>query len=243
MKRRSAPHIYTITGNLLWEQTLTFADWAPGRGQRAVKEYFQVGGKGINVSKMLNRLGAPNTALCFTGGFSGAACAAWLKAGQFDFRAFPAAGATRAGTVVRGGLGRETTFLGPDASPGPAAVRACAAYLKARPDGGVLAICGSLPGWENAEFRSAARSPRELGQPGLPCRGYLRGSAGLDRQASGGACEDKPDRIRPALPAESKRGILPRSEEERGGTPRLLRNDRFGLARRSAIAGPCAPGL
>jgi 1-phosphofructokinase len=152
MKRSSPPHIYTITGNLLWEQTLTFADWAPGRGQRAAQESFQVGGKGINVSKMLKRLGAPNTALCFTGGFSGAACAAWLKARKFDFRAFPAAGATRAGMVVRGGAHRETTFLGPDASPGPAAVRACAAYLKTRPDGGVLAICGSLPGWETADF-------------------------------------------------------------------------------------------
>ena len=147
-----ATPVYTLTGNLLWEQTLAFADWAPGRSQRATSATFQVGGKGVNVSKMLNRLGAPNTALCFTGGFSGAACAAWLKAGQFDFRAFPAAGATRAGTVIRGGLRRETTFLGPDASPGPAAVRACAAYLKARPDGGVLAICGSLPGWETADF-------------------------------------------------------------------------------------------
>ncbi len=51
-------HFYTFTGNLLAERTLTFADWAPGRTQRAREESFQVGGKGINVAKMLRRLGS-----------------------------------------------------------------------------------------------------------------------------------------------------------------------------------------
>jgi len=146
------PPVYTLTGNLLWEQTLAFTDWAPGCSQRAASATFQVGGKGINVSKMLNRLGMPNTALCFTGGFSGAACVAWLKAGEFAFRSFPAAHATRTGVVVRGGSHRETVFMGPDTPPGAVAVRACAAFLKARPDGGVLALCGSLPGWETTDF-------------------------------------------------------------------------------------------
>jgi 3'-phosphoadenosine 5'-phosphosulfate (PAPS) 3'-phosphatase len=54
----AAPHIFTLTGNLLAERTLTFDAWAPGRTQRATAESFQVGGKGINVAKMLARLGA-----------------------------------------------------------------------------------------------------------------------------------------------------------------------------------------
>ena len=151
-RRERPPQIHTLTGNLLWEQTLEFRDWAPGRTQRAASVHFQVGGKGINVSRMLNRLGSANTALCFPGGLSGSACTTWLKESKITFRAFPAAGATRVGTVVRGGSRPETTFLGPDVSPGKAALRACAAYLDGRPDGDILAISGSLPGWDTSDF-------------------------------------------------------------------------------------------
>lgn len=147
-----APHIVTLTGNLLAERTLEFAKWAPAKTQRAHAESFQVGGKGINVSKMLNRLGAPNTAICFTGGAPGAECEAWLRARNFSFRAFPTGGSTRTGTVVRGGGYTETTFLGPDTAPDAAAVRACIEFLGAQPAGTVLTICGSLPGWESADF-------------------------------------------------------------------------------------------
>ena len=68
------PRIFTLTGNLLAERTLEFETWSAGRTQRATRESFQVGGKGINVSKMLNRHRVANTALCFTGGAPGAEC-------------------------------------------------------------------------------------------------------------------------------------------------------------------------
>ena len=98
-----APPILTLTGNLLAERTQEFATWLPGKTQRAQTESFQVGGKGINVSKMLNRLGAPNTALCFTGGAPGAECDAWLRARNFTYRAFATGAPTRTGLVVRSG--------------------------------------------------------------------------------------------------------------------------------------------
>ena len=122
------PHFCTLTGNLLAERTLEFATWTAGRTQRAAAESFQVGGKGINVSKMLRRLGAANTALCFTGGAPGAECEAWLRERGFTFHAFATTTPTRSGTVVRdrSGVAAETTFLGPDAAPHPAAVQACA---------------------------------------------------------------------------------------------------------------------
>src|SRR4051812_30706238 len=97
-----APHILTLTGNLLAERTLEFDAWSPGKTQRAQHESFQVGGKGVNVSKMLTRLGAPNTALCFVGGASGAECEAWLRDRRLAYRAFPTTTPTRTGTVVRG---------------------------------------------------------------------------------------------------------------------------------------------
>jgi 1-phosphofructokinase len=153
-KMSAEPHILTLTGNLLLEHTLEFDTWTPGKTQRARRETFQVGGKGINVSKMLNRLGAPNTALCFTGGGAGAACEAWLSEKDFSFHAFATSAPTRRGTVVRdtSRTHPETTFLGPDAAPDAAAIQACAAWLSAQPAGTVLAVSGSLPGWESADF-------------------------------------------------------------------------------------------
>lgn len=152
MNSFSAPHIFTLTGNLLAERTLTFATWSSGKTQRATAESFQVGGKGINVSKMLNRLGAPNTALCFAGGASGAECETWLRGRGFQFKAFATEAATRTGTVVRSAGSPETTFLAPDVAPDAAAIRACAEFLSSQPDGGVLALCGSFPGWDDETF-------------------------------------------------------------------------------------------
>jgi fructose-1-phosphate kinase PfkB-like protein len=160
------PHIFTLTGNLLAERTLDFERWLPGATQRATTESFQVGGKGINVSKMLNRLGAPNTALGFAGGAPGAECEAWLAARNFSRRIFPAAAPTRTGTVVRSGQ-TETTFLGVDAPPDAAAIRACADFLDAQP-AGVLTVCGSLPGWASADFE-----PLRAALHRWPARGAL----------------------------------------------------------------------
>jgi fructose-1-phosphate kinase PfkB-like protein len=148
----SAPHIFTLTGNLLAERTLEFSAWMPGRTQRAGRETFQVGGKGINVAKMLTRLGAANTALCFAGGATGDESAAWLHAHGFTYRAFPTGTSTRVGTVVRGGEHGETTFLGPDVPPDAGALQSCAEFLNAQPGGSVLAVCGSLPGWESPDY-------------------------------------------------------------------------------------------
>ncbi len=148
------PHIYTLTGNLLAERTLTFESWSAGRTQRARAESFQVGGKGINVAKMLRRLGTPNTALAFTGGPAGAECVDWLRERGFAFRSFATTTSTRTGTVVRDASGghAETTFLGLDAPPDATAIRACAEFLDARPAGEVLALCGSFPGWPTLDF-------------------------------------------------------------------------------------------
>ena len=150
----AAPHVFTLTGNLLAERTLTFEAWSPGRTQRARAESFQVGGKGINVSKMLTRLRAPNTALCFAGGPTGAECTAWLAARGTAHRAFATTTPTRTGTVIRGPSAAtgETTFLGLDAAPDDGALRTCADFLDAQPAGQVLALCGSFPGWTAAGF-------------------------------------------------------------------------------------------
>jgi fructose-1-phosphate kinase PfkB-like protein len=141
------PTIYTLTGNLLWERTMDFGTWAPGKTQRAQAESCQVGGKGINVSRMLKRLGSPTMALCFTGGSAGADCLAWLSAQDIPHHAFATTTTTRTGAVIRAADQPETTFLGPDATPDAAAWAACAAYIEKIPTGDILALCGSFPGW------------------------------------------------------------------------------------------------
>jgi len=144
--------IITLTGNLLAERTFEFPSWEPGRTQRAARESFQVGGKGINVSRMLARLGARTVALCFAGGATGEECLRWLNEHErgVDCRAFRSGTATRAGFVVvaEGRERTETTFLGPDVAPDEASLAACAAWLDAEPAGHALAFCGSFPGWE-----------------------------------------------------------------------------------------------
>ena len=149
----AAPHLLTFTGNLLAERTQEFAAWAPGKTQRAGRESFQVGGKGINVAKMLRRLGAPVTALCFAGGAAGEECRTWLRAQGFAFEAFATTAATRTGLVVRVPDRPETTFLGPDRAPDATAWRAAAAYLDAGPADRALALCGSVPGWAEPDAR------------------------------------------------------------------------------------------
>ncbi len=150
------PHLFTVTANLLWEQTLFYNEWQPGRTQRATRASFQVGGKGINVAKMLARLGTPHSAVCFPGGDTGAVVEGWLRQRGFSLRSFPAAKPeTRSGVVIRS-LRTETTFLGPDEPVAAEAVRAAATALSTEAPGGVLAVCGSIPGWEGptgAAFR------------------------------------------------------------------------------------------
>lgn len=161
--------IITLTGNLLAERTLTFTDWASGKTQRAQSESFQVGGKGINVTKMLARIGASTTAWCFTGGAAGEECAAWLaeKGSALPHRAFATAAPTRTGIVVRRSVGPETTFLAPDRAVDAAALRACAAALdEALKPGTVLALCGSFPGWDSSDAAPLREAIARWGERG-----------------------------------------------------------------------------
>lgn len=148
----NASPCFTFTGNLLWERTLEFSAWTPGRTQRAERESFQVGGKGINVTRMLARLGTAAPALCFPGGATGSDCTRWLEQHALPHVAFATTAPTRIGIVVRGGAHAETTFLGLDAAPDADALLACAAFLDAQPDHAVLVVAGSLPGWSTPAF-------------------------------------------------------------------------------------------
>ncbi len=60
--------ILTVTINPLLERRLFFDEINPEGENRAKKEQFVAGGKGINISRQLNALGVKNIALTFLGG-------------------------------------------------------------------------------------------------------------------------------------------------------------------------------
>ena len=63
--------IYTITLNPGLDYITGLSEFHWGKTNRTVSEAFKPGGKGINVSIVLNRLGEASTAIAFTGGIIG----------------------------------------------------------------------------------------------------------------------------------------------------------------------------
>ena len=140
--------IITFTANLLAETTYSFPPWEPGQIRRAIDESFQVGGKGINVSKMLLRLQGTTTAICFPGGSFGQLCQEWLRENEIPTELFTHGCITRSGSVIRSENQPETTFLGIDCSVSKAAVEQAMQYLSSIDGPFVFAICGSVQNWD-----------------------------------------------------------------------------------------------
>lgn len=63
--------VLTITLNPLLERRLVFKEIRTGTVNRAEKDFFTAGGKGINVNRQLNLLGIQNNAITFIGGSNG----------------------------------------------------------------------------------------------------------------------------------------------------------------------------
>ena len=93
--------IYTVTFNPSLDYVVQVDDFAVGEINRTRTESIYPGGKGINVSLVLQNLGLPSVALGFTAGFSGAEIERLLQeAGcQCDFIAVKA-GYSRINTKI-----------------------------------------------------------------------------------------------------------------------------------------------
>ena len=63
--------IYTVTFNPALDYVISIDNLQMGEINKAKSEQINYGGKGINVSAILSRLGIENTALGFIAGFSG----------------------------------------------------------------------------------------------------------------------------------------------------------------------------
>lgn len=146
------PKVIAFTANLLAETTYDFSAWTLGKTARAEGESFQVGGKGINVSKMLNRLGAENLSLCFPGGEFGPMCERWLADVGIETLAFHEGCVTRSGSIIRVAGQGETTFLGLDSVVSEVAIQEAVAELDALEEPFVFAVCGSVQGWADTRW-------------------------------------------------------------------------------------------
>ena len=72
--------IYTVTLNPALDYVMRLPQLRQGEVNRAHSEEIQLGGKGINVSRVLSELGEASTALGFIAGFTGDALQQGLRA-------------------------------------------------------------------------------------------------------------------------------------------------------------------
>lgn len=106
--------IYTVTFNPSLDYVVTVSDFALGRVNRAASERILPGGKGINVSIVLNNLGVENKAIGFAAGFTGEVLKSLLKERGInsDFITLDE-GTTRINVKLRAGLETEVNCQGP----------------------------------------------------------------------------------------------------------------------------------
>lgn len=106
--------IYTVTFNPSLDYVVTVSDFAMGKVNRASAERILPGGKGINVSIVLNNLGVDNKAIGFAAGFTGEVLKSLLKERKInsDFITLDE-GTTRINVKLRAGLETEVNCQGP----------------------------------------------------------------------------------------------------------------------------------
>lgn len=92
--------ILTVTLNPLLERRFIFSRIIMNSENRRGKRILKAGGKGINVSRQLNKLGIQNIALTFTGGTNGKLFREILKKEGIHFSDIQTAGETREAAII-----------------------------------------------------------------------------------------------------------------------------------------------
>lgn len=108
--------IYTITFNPAVDLVIRAGDVKLGDLNRSTGEDYVAGGKGINMSFVLNRLGLQNTAVAFLGGFTGDYIERSLKAENITVKRFDVNGITRVNVKLKGTQETEINANGPEVS-------------------------------------------------------------------------------------------------------------------------------
>ncbi|MCI8360919.1 MAG: 1-phosphofructokinase [Clostridiales bacterium] len=136
--------VYTVTFNPAIDYVVRMESFTAGAVNRTAGELIQYGGKGINVSVMLRRLGVANTALGFVAGFTGRAVEEGLRTEgvNADFIRL-SGGLTRINIKMMADKESEINGRGPDIDQ--AALAALYAKLEDLTAGDYLVLAGSVP--------------------------------------------------------------------------------------------------
>jgi 6-phosphofructokinase 2 len=136
--------ILTVTLNPALDLSATVDRVVPGPKLRLSQPVAEPGGGGINVARVVRRLGGQVRAFAVLGGPTGARLAALLAAEGIAVIAHPAAGDTRQSLAVTEDAGAQFRFV----LPGPLAPEAAAlaaAVAAAAPPGALVVLSGSQP--------------------------------------------------------------------------------------------------
>ncbi|BDG47494.1 MULTISPECIES: 1-phosphofructokinase [Parageobacillus] len=135
--------IYTCTLNPSVDYIVHVDEFRVGELNRAVKTLAFPGGKGINVSRVLKRLGVESTALGFIGGFTGAFIIEQLQNENIacDFVEVP--GNTRINVKLKSGTETEINGQGPMIEP--KYEEALIQKMQALTEDDVVVLAGSVP--------------------------------------------------------------------------------------------------
>lgn len=110
--------IYTVTLNPALDYTIHVDHFHPGKVNRTQKEHLFAGGKGINVSWILNELGIQSTALGFVADFTGQQlCAMIAKQGIATDFIHVSKGMTRINVKIKSEQESEINGIGPMIEP------------------------------------------------------------------------------------------------------------------------------
>lgn len=108
--------IYTVTLNPSIDYIIHVDSFKEGSLNRSTREYTNIGGKGIMVSKLLRNISVDNTALGFLGGFTGEHIKQWFKEENMKCDFTEVKGNTRINVKLKSGKESEINGKGPTVS-------------------------------------------------------------------------------------------------------------------------------
>ena len=136
--------IYTLTLNPSLDYIIKLDDLELGQTNRSYDEKIYPGGKGFNVSTILQRLSIDNTALGFVGGFTGKQIEDMLKDRGIDFHLCHLThGVSRINVKIKGKEETEINANGPDISS--LDLEHLFDQIKTMNNGDYLIMAGSVP--------------------------------------------------------------------------------------------------
>lgn len=136
--------IYTCTITPSIDYTVYLPAFENGKLNRSEEVYYYPGGKGINVSRVLNRLGVESQALGFTGGFTGSYIESFLQKEGVATDFIETSQITRINIKIKSE--KETELNGPGPQLTEQQLMILTNKVKAMKKGDWFILAGSLPG-------------------------------------------------------------------------------------------------